>query len=216
MTPSTRTLRALRLLLSGTVVAGIAACAARHDESVHAPDSGVGARPALAADSVVGTSPSSEHAAHAGPLPGTPGDSAFAALQTRGASSAGMGVDQYTSTHRFDDADDGGRIELLRQGEDSAGVAQIRRHLRAIAVAFQAGDFTTPGFVHGMPATNVPGTSIMAARRGAITYTYRDLPRGGEVRIATRDTVAVRAVHAFLAFQRGDHRAHGDASRDSL
>ena len=49
----------------------------------------------------------------------------------------------------------------------------------------------------------------MAARRAAIRYEYRDLPRGGEVRIVTADAEAVRAIHAFMAFQRGDHRAGG-------
>lgn len=133
-----------------------------------------------------------------------PGDTAFAALQRRGA--VAMGVDQYTSTHRFDSLPDGGRIELQRDGDDPEGVAQIRRHLQEIARAFAAGDFSTPAFVH---MRDVPGTAVMAAKRGAITYTYRDLPRGGEVRIVTRDAEAVRAVHEFLAFQRGDHHAGG-------
>jgi hypothetical protein len=47
----------------------------------------------------------------------------------------------------------------------------------------------------------------MAARREAITYAYRELPRGGELRILTRDPVAIEAIHEFLAFQRQDHRA---------
>jgi hypothetical protein len=50
----------------------------------------------------------------------------------------------------------------------------------------------------------------MAARREAIAYAYRDLPRGGEVRITTRDGAALAAVHAFVAFQRRDHRAGGE------
>ena len=136
------------------------------------------------------------HAGHAGHA-----DSAFAELQERGRSA--MGVDQYTSTHQFDALPDGGRIELQRDVDDSAGVAQIRRHLQEIARAFASGDFSTPGVVH---AQEVPGTSVMAARRAAITYTYRELPRGGEVRILTRDPDAVAAIHEFLAFQRQDHR----------
>jgi hypothetical protein len=133
-----------------------------------------------------------------------PADSAFAALQARGR--AAMGVDQYTSTHRFDSLADGGRIELQRDTDDPAGVETIRRHLRGIAEAFARGDFGTPAAVH---AREVPGTAVMAAKRGAITYTYADLPRGGEVRIRTTDPEALAAVHAFLAFQRGDHRAEG-------
>jgi hypothetical protein len=133
-------------------------------------------------------------------------DSAFAAVQARGADARAMGVDQYTSVHRFDALGDGGRIELRRVGDDSAGVATIRAHLRQVAAAFAAGDFRTPAFVH---AQRVPGTAVLAAKRGVVTYAYRDLPRGGEVRIATRDPEALRAVHAFIAFQRQDHRAGG-------
>jgi hypothetical protein len=136
-------------------------------------------------------------------------DSAFAAVQARGADPRAMGVDQFTSPHRFDALPDGGRIELQRATDDSAGVAQIRRHMREIAQAFTAGDFRTPAFVHDQ---QVPGTDVMAAKKGAIRYETRDLPRGAEVRITTRDPQALRAVHAFIAFQRGDHRAGGAGS----
>lgn len=133
-----------------------------------------------------------------------PKDTGFAAMQERG--KRAMGVDQYTSRHQFDALPDGGRIELQRAVDDSAGVAQIRRHLQEIAQAFQAGDFSTPAFVH---MQSVPGTAVMAAKRAAITYTYRPLPRGGEVRIVSRDAEALRAIHEFLAFQRHDHHAEG-------
>lgn len=129
-------------------------------------------------------------------------ETAFAALQTRGQTA--MGVDQYTSSHRFEPLTDGGRIELQRDVEDSQGVAQIRRHLQSITVAFKAGQFDIPMFVH---ATSVPGTAVMSARRDAIAYSYRDLPRGGEVRISSGDSVAIAAIHEFLAFQRMDHHA---------
>jgi hypothetical protein len=140
------------------------------------------------------------HAVHAG----VTSDSAFAALQARGKQA--MGVDQYTSTHRFDDLADGGRIELQRDTDDPAGIAQIRQHLQDIAQAFRTGDFSTPAFVH---MRQVPGTDVMAARRESISWVYRDLPRGGELRIVTRDSAAIEAIHAFLAFQRQDHRAGG-------
>lgn len=127
-------------------------------------------------------------------------DSAFAAVQARG--KIAMGVDQYTSQHRFDDLADGGRIELQRDPGDTAGVRTIREHLQGIARAFAAGDFETPGFVHDR---EVPGVRVMAARRDRIRYEFRPLPGGGEVRITTRDPGAVAAVHEFLAFQRSDH-----------
>lgn len=131
-------------------------------------------------------------------------DTAFAALQARGATA--MGVDQYTSTHRFDDLPDGGRIELQRDVDDPAGISTIRTHLQGIAAAFARGDFATPATVH---MREVPGTAVMRARSAAIRYEYRPLPRGGEVRITTTDPEALRAIHAFLAFQRTDHRAAG-------
>lgn len=135
-----------------------------------------------------------DHAMHAA-------DTAFAAMQRRGKQA--MGVDQYTSTHHFDALPDGGRIELQRDVDDSAGVMQIRAHLQEIVKAFGSGDFNTPAFVH---MQDVPGTKVMAAKHAAITYTYRELPRGGEVRIQTNDIDAVAAIHEFLAFQRKDHR----------
>jgi hypothetical protein len=141
------------------------------------------------------------HAARADSAP----DSAFAALQARGKTA--MGVDQYTSTHRFDDLADGGRIELTRDGADSGGVRVIREHLASIVRAFTAGDFSTPFAVH---AREVPGTATMTAKKDAIRYEFRPLPGGGEVRISSKDPEAIKAIHAFMAFQRGDHRAAGE------
>ena len=131
-------------------------------------------------------------------------DTSYAAMQKRG--KMAMGVDQYTSTHKFDALPTGGRIELQRDVADSAGVAQIRAHIRDIAKAFAAGDFSTPEFVHMM---SVPGTKVMREKRSAISYEPRDLPRGAELLIRTKDSVAVAAIHEFMAFQRGEHHAGG-------
>jgi hypothetical protein len=135
-------------------------------------------------------------------------DSGFAGVQRRGA--AVMGVNQYTSRHVFQPLPDGGRIELQRGVDDSAGTTQIRRHMELIARQFAAGDFHLPGEVHDR---EVPGTRIMAERRAFITYAVESLPRGGAVRVESTDSVAVRAIHDFLAFQRQDH--HASARRDS-
>ena len=89
-----------------------------------------------------------------------------------------MGVDQYAAAHVFEDLPDGGRIVLERsEPVDTADVTKIRAHMRDIENAFRAGDFTKP------------------------------FHRGGEVRITTGDSAAVRAIHEFLAFQRGAHHA---------
>lgn len=132
-------------------------------------------------------------------------DSGYAATQQRGAQV--MGVDQYTSAHVFEDLPDGGRMVLERNdGRDSAGIATIRQHMRSIASDFRAGEFSKPFAVH---AETVPGTPEMAARRANITYEPMDRPRGAEVRIRSTDTVAVRAIHEFFAYQRGAHHAAG-------
>jgi hypothetical protein len=129
-------------------------------------------------------------------------DSAFALVQARG--HVAMGVDQYTSSHRFESLPDGGRISLQRDPGDSAGVAQIRSHMRRIAAAFARGDYALPGLVHDR---DVPGTAVMAARRSRISYVADTLPGGGQLRLRTSDPSAVAAIHQFLAFQRQDHRA---------
>jgi hypothetical protein len=49
----------------------------------------------------------------------------------------------------------------------------------------------------------------MASHREHIELAYRDLPRGGEIRLRTEDAEALHAIHAFMAFQRADHRAGG-------
>lgn len=136
--------------------------------------------------------------------PGASADSAFGALQERGATA--MGVDQYTSSHVFESLPDGGRIVLQRDSVDSAGTGTIRAHMRDIAQRFSAGDFSIPGMVH---AQEVPGTSAMAARRARIRYVADTLPRGGQVRIITADSAALAAIHDFLEFQRRDHRVEG-------
>jgi hypothetical protein len=130
------------------------------------------------------------------------GDSAFVQVQTRGR--LAMGVDQYSSTHSFEPLPDGGRITLVRDSVDPAGVDRIRSHMAEIASAFSRGDFSVPGFVHDRP---VPGTAIMAARRSRFSYLVDSVPHGGSLRLRSSDSVAVSAIHQFLAFQRRDHRS---------
>ena len=145
-----------------------------------------------------------QHETMHGSAPGSTGDTSFRALQERG--KMAMGVDQYEATHHFDVLADGGRIVLEMKDDDAVAVAQIRAHLKLIQHAFQAGDFSTPEFVH-MRA--MPGTGVMALKKNVIAYTYADLPRGGEVRIRTADAEALAAIREFMSAQRGDHRAGG-------
>lgn len=131
-------------------------------------------------------------------------DSSYAAMQQRGGMA--MGVDQYTSQHTFDITKDGGRIALQRDTDDSLAVAQIRAHMRLIQHAFEAGDFSTPAFVH---QRDMPGTATMTKKRSAIKYVYSDIPRGGEVRIVSSDTDALAAIAEFLKAQKSEHHATG-------
>ena len=131
-------------------------------------------------------------------------DTAYRSMQHRGGMA--MGVDQFTSTHKFDALPNGGRIELQRDNDDAKGVATIRAHIRGIAKAFKSGDFSTPAFVH---MKDVPGAKVMREKRSVISYEPRDLPRGAELVIRTKDAAAIGAVHEFMAFQRGEHHAGG-------
>ena len=139
---------------------------------------------------------------------GTSTDSSFAAMQARG--KMAMGVDQYASAHEFDITSDGGRIELQRKTFDSLDVAQIRAHMKLIQHAFEAGDFSTPAFVH---MRDMPGTAVMTRKKNLIRYVYADLPRGAEVRIVTADDEARAAIAEFLEAQRAEHHATGKDSR---
>jgi hypothetical protein len=130
-------------------------------------------------------------------------DSAFAAVQARGATV--MGVSQTASTHVFEDLPDGGRIVYTANAaNDTAAVHAIQAHLRDIAGAFAKGDFSQPAQVHGR---EVPGTAALAARNATVRYLVADRPDGGELRIVTNDAATLAAVRDFLQFQRTDHRA---------
>lgn len=115
-----------------------------------------------------------------------------------------FGMSHTTSTHSFRLFADGGAIELRASEEaGEATVESIRGHLRKIAPQFQQGDFSTPAFVHGYPPD---GVARLEQLRGAITYRYQRLDRGGRIRITTTNADALAAVHAFLRFQVTEHR----------
>ena len=114
-----------------------------------------------------------------------------------------MGFDQNTTQHTFAETREGGSIAVdVKDAADVKTRDQIRMHLRHITSAFKDGDFSLPMLTHGeMP----PGADAMAAKKGAITYTYSDTPKGGIVRIRTKDAQALDAIHAFLKYQNAEH-----------
>jgi hypothetical protein len=116
--------------------------------------------------------------------------------QTTGLPSAGI-------VHHFLLSADGGSIQLeVKDPTETKGRDHVREHLRKIAQAFGAGDFSMPTQIH---AEIPPGVETMKARRDAIRYTFSETPRGGAVAIATSDPQALAAVHEFLRFQISDH-----------
>jgi hypothetical protein len=122
---------------------------------------------------------------------------------------ATMGFSHESTTHHFLITDAGGVIQVeANDPADAASRDQIRHHLAEIAEQFAAGDFSAPQAVHDRV---MPGVPEMTARKGAITWRYEEIERGGRVVITTADPAARSAVHDFLKAQIADHRT-GDPS----
>jgi len=116
-----------------------------------------------------------------------------------------MGFDQDRTTHHFLLFDDGGAIDVsVKKSADTNNRDAIRSHLPHIATMFGEGNFDAPMLVHD--SKNVPGTKLMAERRGAIRYQYMETANGGRVNIVTADPDALAAVHQFLTFQIAEHK----------
>jgi hypothetical protein len=124
------------------------------------------------------------------------------ALKKRGAEA--MGFDQNATIHHFTLTPSGGSIEVTVKSEkDDEMIAAVRSHLRSIADDFARGAFDKPLKTHGEVP---PGVPEMQHSRQKITYRYENLAQGGAVRIETKDTRALDAVHAFLRYQITEHR----------
>jgi hypothetical protein len=116
-----------------------------------------------------------------------------------------MGFDQALTTHHFLLFTDGGAIEVsANDSSDARNRDAIRSHLPHIAMMFGQGNFEAPMLVHD--SKNVPGTSVMTARKDTIRYEYVETPNGGRVNIVTTDPESLAAIHAFLKFQIADHK----------
>ena len=153
--------------------------------------------PALADERIV---PAHECPHHA--KPASPAEAHAHGVDTRG--DAAMGFSHQATTHHFRLHKDGGVIEVTANDPgDAASITRIRTHLRHIAKAFAAGDFTLPGIIHDRVP---PGVEILKAQRDRVRYTFEDKTQGGAVRIRTEDPAVLHAVHEFLRFQIEDHR----------
>lgn len=115
-----------------------------------------------------------------------------------------MGFDQDKTAHHFYIYDDGGAIDItVKDATDVKDRDAIRSHLPHIAMMFGAGDFDAPMLVHD--AKDVPGTTVLAARKDKIKYAYAETPTGGRVNIVTKDPAALAALHDFLQYQIREH-----------
>ena len=116
-----------------------------------------------------------------------------------------MGFDQERTAHHFFLFNDGGAIDVsVKEAGDTKNRDAIRSHLPHIATMFGTGNFDAPMLVHD--SATVPGTKVMAARKGMIRYQYVETADGGRVNIVTSDRQALDAVHAFLKFQIAEHK----------
>ena len=114
-----------------------------------------------------------------------------------------MGFPHDQTTHHFRLYADGGAIEVTaNDSSDSQNRMAIRSHLKHITVMFAEGNFSIPMLVHDQVP---PGVAVMKEKRGAITYTFEELPAGGTVLISTKNPEALKAVQEFLKFQIEDH-----------
>ena len=115
-----------------------------------------------------------------------------------------MGFDHTKTTHHFILSRDGGAIEVnANEAADSASRAEIRTHLRHIAMMFAAGNFKAPILIHEQ---DPPGAATMQQLKNAIKYQFEKTDRGGRVRIWTKNTQARAAIHEFLRFQIKEHQ----------
>jgi hypothetical protein len=130
--------------------------------------------------------------------------SLFAAqdLATRG--DHAMGFSHEKTTHHFLLYADGGAIQVTANDpHDSESRDQVRMHLGHITQMFAAGDFQIPMLVH---AEAPPGVPVMKKLKSEIKYTFEKLDQGGRVRIRTKRSEAVAAIHEFLRYQISDHQ----------
>jgi hypothetical protein len=125
-----------------------------------------------------------------------------AAVNSRG--DKAMGFSHEKTTHHFLLRSDGGMIAVeANDPMDTESRDEIRLHLTHIAAMFSAGNFEAPMFIHDQVP---PGVPVMKRLKNRITYKFEPLEHGGQVRIVTKNSEALKAVHEFLRFQITDHK----------
>jgi len=137
-------------------------------------------------------------------------DARHAGVQMRGEKA--MGFSQSATTHHFLLMPDGGAIQVeVNRQTDSANREEIRGHLKHISQMFSQGNFEIPMLIHDQVP---PGVAVMQELQKMISYAFEETPKGGRVRISTRNQKALAAIHDFLRFQIRDHQT-GDPMQSS-
>jgi len=123
-----------------------------------------------------------------------------------------MRFDHEKTSHHFRLSPDGGSIEVsAKDSADTASRDAIRGHLGHIASMFSEGNFDAPMLIHDRVP---PGVPVMKRKKASIDWKFEETAAGGRVRIASKDSEAVSAIHAFLRFQIDDHET-GDPTEIS-
>lgn len=138
--------------------------------------------------------------------PGAAASSAAAPSRQEQVRSAGSQVMPFAldqTLHIFDKTADGGVQRVRVRGDAPDQVAMIRTHLRQIAAAFAARDFSAPSHIHG---AGMPGLAeLRAAPAGELDVTYRELDDGAQVAYVGRSASIVAAIHRWFDAQLSDH-----------
>lgn len=86
---------------------------------------------------------------------------------------------------------------------DTASRDAIRGHLEHIASMFSEGNFDAPMLIHDRVP---PGVPTMKRKKASIEWKFEETETGGRVRITSKDSEALSAIHEFLRFQIEDHQ----------
>jgi hypothetical protein len=119
-----------------------------------------------------------------------------------------MGFDHTKTTHHFKLLANGGSIEVTaNSADDTESRDQIRMHLGHIAKMFAGGNFNAPMLIHEQTP---PGVPVMQKLKDEITYSFAETEQGAAIQISSKNSEAVKAIHAFLRFQINEHKT-GDS-----
>ena len=115
-----------------------------------------------------------------------------------------MGFDHAKTSHHFRLSPEGGSIEAsVNDPADTASRDAIRGHLGHIASMFAEGNFDAPMLIHDRVP---PGVTTMKRKKASIEWKFEETETGGRVRITSKDSEALSAIHEFLRFQIEDHQ----------